>query len=72
MTKKDFLLKLKELKLTINDFAEIVKLPVSTLYGWHRDGKDAPAWVEAFIYYYEKAMKYEKIINDKLLEIDKK
>ncbi|MGE4420267.1 MAG: hypothetical protein AB7D38_10625 [Sulfurimonas sp.] len=68
MTKECFIARLKELKISKQDFSEICKVPYSTINNWgvKRDGKPLaiPNWVEPFLTYYEKAQKLEYVMTE--------
>lgn len=53
MSNETFEQRLIELKLSKKDFANLAKLPYTTLNNWKRT-KITPSWVEPFLYYYER------------------
>ena len=66
---KDLLIKrLKVLGLNKKEFAEICKVPYSTLNGWGAqvNGKPlpVPVWVKPFLDYYEKATKLDYVMDE--------
>lgn len=68
MTNEAFEQKLIALKLSKKDFANLAKLPYTTLNNWKRNAT-APAWVEPFLYYYERHIDLcaiEKIFKNEL------
>ena len=68
MTKEQFILRLKELEISKQDFSEICRVSYSTINNWGvmREGKPLviPNWVEPFLDYYEKAKKLEYVMSE--------
>lgn len=68
MTKEQFIVRLKELEISKQEFSQICKVPYSTINNWGviRDGKPLviPNWVEPFLDYYEKAKKLEYVMSE--------
>lgn len=61
MLKSDFLKRLNDLSLSVNDFANLTKLNAGSIYNWNDEKKPIPSWVEPFLICYEKSARYEKI-----------
>ena len=61
MLKSDFLKRLNDLGLSVNDFANLTKLSAGSIYNWNDEKKPIPSWVEPFLMCYEKSTRYEKI-----------
>ncbi|TKX32437.1 hypothetical protein CQA76_03700 [Campylobacter aviculae] len=64
-----FLKKPQELKLSKKDFVGIIGMPYQTLMNW-KSKDETPAWVEPFLYYYEKGLALDELL--KILEKYKK
>ena len=68
MEKDQFLEKLKQLDLNKKEFANICKVPYSTINNWgttiNNKVLNIPPWVEPFLEYYEKAKKLEYVTDE--------
>lgn len=69
MERESFLKKLNELNLNKKEFANICKVPYSTVNAWGSTGNNGktlvlPPWVEPFLNYYERAKKLEYVTNE--------
>ena len=60
MDYNDFSTRLKELNLTRSDFAEMVGMSYNSDANWKL--KEIPAWVEPFLYHYEKGKNLDEIL----------
>ncbi|TKX28054.1 hypothetical protein [Campylobacter aviculae] len=61
MTRLEFDKKIKQLGLTRKTFADISKVSYSGISTNWKDDKEIPAWVEPFLYYYEKSLVLDEI-----------
>jgi len=61
MKKKDFDIKLKEINLSRQDFANITNLSYSTIGNWHDINKPIPGWVESWLENYIEKQKLETL-----------
>ncbi|BEK33194.1 hypothetical protein CW576_09420 [Campylobacter jejuni] len=68
MTYEDFSNKLKKLQLSRDEFSKIVGMSYNSVTNWKL--KEIPAWVEPFLYYYEKSLALDELL--KILEKYKK
>ena len=59
MTKKDFDNKLKEIKLSRQEFANATDLAYSTIGNWHDEKKPVPGWVDSWLENYIEKKKFE-------------
>ncbi|HDZ4329838.1 TPA: hypothetical protein RTB68_001752 [Campylobacter jejuni] len=66
MTRLEFDEKIKQLGLTRKTFADIAKVSYSGISTNWKDDKEIPAWVEPFLYYYEKGLALDELL--KILE----
>lgn len=68
MTKEEFNIRLKSLKINAKDFARIADIPYSTINNWGFKTNDkiipVPKWVEPFLEHYEKSRKYDYLKNE--------
>ncbi len=68
MNKDKFLSRLKKLNINKMEFANICKVPHPTVNNWGamRNGKamTIPPWVEPFLQYYEKALKFDYVTDE--------
>ena len=68
MTKELLMIELKNLGLNKKEFANICKVPYSTLNSWGAlaNGKvlPVPVWVKPFLEYYEKANKLDYVMDE--------
>ncbi|MBZ8002660.1 helix-turn-helix domain-containing protein [Campylobacter canadensis] len=69
MTKKIFIARLKRNHLSLDDFAKLTNIPAGTVYGWNRENKTVPNWVESWLDNYEKAKLYD-LLKEKFFEIE--
>ena len=80
MTREAFIVRLKELNLSIKDFSKISDVSYSTINNWGAKANDkiipVPKWVTPFLEHYEKSKKYDYLVKEvfkvvKVLEKDK-
>ena len=68
MEKESFLKKLKLLNLNKKEFAGISKVPYSTINNWgtivNNKPLPIPPWVEPFLNYYDKSLKFDYVTNE--------
>lgn len=68
MTKEDFNNRLKDLGLSLKDFSKVSNISYSTINNWGYRSKDKtiaiPSWVEPFLKYYEKSLKYDYLAKE--------
>ena len=68
MTKEQFLIRLKDLKLNKREFSDISTVPYSTVNNWGTYINDKPLpipqWVESYLIYYEKSKKFDYITKE--------
>ena len=62
MTNVNFENKLNELNLSKKEFVQIVGMPYQTLMNW-KQKDETPAWVEPFLFYYEKGKTLDELLN---------
>lgn len=60
MTYDEFGNKLKELKLSRDDFSKMVGMSYNSVANWKL--KEIPSWVEPFLYHYEKGLKLDELL----------
>lgn len=63
MKKHQFDEKLKKLNLTKKKFAELSNISYNTVLNWNDTTKPIPKWVESWLFFYEKNLVLEKILN---------
>jgi hypothetical protein len=63
MTYKEFSNKLEELGLSRKDFSNLTGHKYRTVLEWVRPTKKIPEWVDSWLNLYEKAKKYDELIN---------
>lgn len=64
MKKEELVKRLKELNLSLKDFANIANVPYSTINNWGFKEIPVPKWVESFLIHYEKSKKYDYLVNE--------
>ena len=68
MTKEVFSNKIKELNLSLKEFSLISNISYSTITGWgcmaNKKILPIPSWVEPFLKYYEKALKFDYVTDE--------
>jgi hypothetical protein len=63
MTYKEFTAKIKRLGLTRQVFANETGLKYMSVLDWSRNTKTIPTWIGSWLNMYEKAKKYDEIIE---------
>ena len=68
MQKDEFMMLLKRVHLNKKEFATIADVPYPTVNNWgiNRSGRvlEIPNWVRQFLYYYERAKKFDYISSE--------
>lgn len=70
MTKEDFQQKLKDLKLSLTDFAKLINTPYTTVQNWTRENHTPPNWLDSWFDNYEKAKSFESV-KDEVIKLAK-
>ena len=55
---------LKELKITIKDFSEMIDTSYATTRKWGKDGRAVPNWVKTWLELYRKNKNLEKELQE--------
>lgn len=63
MKKADFMATLKELDMKKKDFAALCGLKPLSVNNWSDEKFPIPSWVEPFLEYYKKSLKYDEIVK---------
>lgn len=66
--------KIKDVGVSVNDFAELTRTPAPTIYGWKRakkneEGGETPGWVDPFMELYEQNKKLKETVNELLIRL---
>jgi len=68
MTREEFIVKLKELNISIKEFSMISDVPYSTINNCGAKANDkiipVPKWITPFLEHYEKSRKYDHLIKE--------
>ena len=60
MTYDEFSQILKDLKLSKDEFSKIVGMSYNSVANWSK--KEIPAWVDPFLFYYEKGKTLDELL----------
>lgn len=63
MTRLEFDKKIKTLNLSRKDFANLARVSYTGVSTNWKDDKEIPAWVEPFLFYYEKSLKLDELLK---------
>lgn len=61
MNYDEFSQKLKNLNLSKDEFSKLVGMSYNSVANWSK--KEIPAWVEPFLFYYEKGKTLDELLN---------
>ncbi|PAF44145.1 hypothetical protein [Helicobacter sp. 11S02629-2] len=63
MDKDALTTRLIELGISKKDFSDLANISYNTVNNWNNDTKPVPAWVEPFLYYYERAKRFDEVMG---------
>ena len=63
MTKENLTEALKNLGISKKEFAEICNVSYMTINNWNDENRPIPAWVEPFLFYYEKGKTLDELLD---------
>lgn len=62
MTKQEFVTKLKDLNLSVADFAEMVGLHPASVRSFNDEKRPVPDWIDSWMQNYEKARALDELL----------